>query len=172
LQAYGWADLAPALVGQPGGTLPWPEKPAAQAEAEEELLQRLVALNAERAAEEARGLVRWLRPEFQDPARRGAPAQPVATQDEMDLDDDAGTRVRPAVPPAVAAVRRPWPNTLPEQMRGVAGVLASAARPVGIGDIEAAFCGRGPWKRRLPQILQALEALGRARGVNGLWAAG
>ncbi|MCA9666160.1 MAG: class I SAM-dependent DNA methyltransferase, partial [Myxococcales bacterium] len=48
LQAYGWADLAPLLVGKPGGTLPWPEKPAAQAEAEEALLTRLVALNAER----------------------------------------------------------------------------------------------------------------------------
>jgi len=81
LQAYGWADLAPALVGKPGGTLPWPEKPAAQAEAEEELLQRLVALNAERAAEEARGLVRWLRPEFQDPARRGCATSGNAGRD-------------------------------------------------------------------------------------------
>jgi hypothetical protein len=58
LQAYGWSDLARALVGLPGGTLPWPEKPAAQAAAEEELLVRLVALNAERAAEEARGRTR------------------------------------------------------------------------------------------------------------------
>ena len=32
---------------------------------DEQILERLVALNAERAAEEARGLVRWLRPEFQ-----------------------------------------------------------------------------------------------------------
>lgn len=32
------------------------------------LLERLVALNAERAAEEKRGLIRWLRPEFQIPA--------------------------------------------------------------------------------------------------------
>jgi len=30
---------------------------------DEEILERLVALNAERAAEEQRGLVRWLRPE-------------------------------------------------------------------------------------------------------------
>lgn len=172
LQAYGWADLAPALVGQPGGTLPWPEKPAAQAEAEEELLLRLVALNAERAAEESRGLVRWLRPEYQDPARRGAPAPVAPTQDEMDLGDDAGTPAVPPAVPAAAAARRPWPATLPEQMRGVAGVLASAARPVALGAIEAAFTGRGPWKRRLPQILEALEALGRARGVDGLWTAG
>src|SRR5436309_1972762 len=39
---------------------------------DEAILERLVALNAERAAEEARGLVRWLRPEFQNP--QGKPA--------------------------------------------------------------------------------------------------
>ena len=41
-------------------------------EQERIILERLVALNAERAAEEARGHIRWLRPEFQDPARRAA----------------------------------------------------------------------------------------------------
>ena len=30
-----------------------------------EILERLVALNAERAAEEARGVIHWLRPEYQ-----------------------------------------------------------------------------------------------------------
>jgi hypothetical protein len=35
--------------------------------AEEELLTRLVALNRERAAEEKRGTVRWLRPDYQIP---------------------------------------------------------------------------------------------------------
>ena len=177
LQSYGWADLAPALVGQPGGTLPWPSKPAAQAAAEEELLVRLVALNAERAAEEARGTVRWLRPEFQDPARRGAAALPTATQDTLDLDgDDAPLlpKKKPgkAAKPAAAPPKRPWPNTLPEQMRGVAGVLTANARPIAIEVIESTFTGRGPWKRRIPQILDALAALGRARVVNGLWTLG
>ena len=176
LQAYGWSDLAPALVGQPGGTLPWPGKPAAQAVAEEELLLRLVALNAERAAEEARGTVRWLRPEFQDPARRGAPAMPAATQDEMELvtasSSPPAKQGRKTAPAATASVKRPWPNTLPEQMRGVAGVLTSTARPITIDVIESAFTGRGPWKRRIPQILEALAALGRARKVNGLWTLG
>ncbi|SEO50912.1 hypothetical protein SAMN04490369_11252 [Vreelandella aquamarina] len=41
--AYGWDDLAKALVGLPGATTPLPDKPAAQAEAEEELLMRLAA---------------------------------------------------------------------------------------------------------------------------------
>ena len=37
---------------------------------EEQILERLVALNAERAAEEARGIIRWLQPEY--PAAGGA----------------------------------------------------------------------------------------------------
>ena len=57
-------------------------------------------------------------------------------------------------------------------MRGVAGVLTSTARPIAIEVIKSAFTGRGPWKRRIPQILEALAALGRARIVNGLWTLG
>ncbi len=34
---------------------------------DEEILQRLVDLNHERAEEESRGIIRWLRPEFQNP---------------------------------------------------------------------------------------------------------
>lgn len=36
--AYGWEDLAKKLVGLPGATTPLPDKPEAQAKAEEELL--------------------------------------------------------------------------------------------------------------------------------------
>ena len=36
---------------------------------DEEILSRLVDLNAKRAAEEAQGVIRWLRPEFQKPVR-------------------------------------------------------------------------------------------------------
>jgi len=43
--AYGWPRPLPA----------------------EKILERLVVLNAERAAEERRGLVRWLRPAYQRP---------------------------------------------------------------------------------------------------------
>lgn len=34
---------------------------------DEQILERLVALNQERAEEEKRGIIRWLRPEFQNP---------------------------------------------------------------------------------------------------------
>ncbi len=49
---------------------------------DEEILERLVALNAERAAEEQRGLIRWLRPEFQNPSG-GKTIQP-----ELDIEPE------------------------------------------------------------------------------------
>ena len=69
-EAYGWADLIPALAGKPGATTPSPHKTPEQEAAEEELLSRLVALNRERAAEERRGVVRWLRPDYQNSETR------------------------------------------------------------------------------------------------------
>jgi hypothetical protein len=146
--AYGWSDLAAELVGKPGATTPLPDKPAAQAAAEEELLARLVRLNAERAAEEARGLVRWLRPEFQA-------AQAPATQTEI-IDEEA-----PAAPKPAPAKRAPWPSTLPEQIRLVADTVTQAARPLDLDQLADHFSGRGPWKKRLPEIVSSLEALGR-----------
>jgi hypothetical protein len=78
LAAYGWSDLGP---------VPWADE-AARAVWTEAVLERLVALNARRAAEEAAGTIRWLRPDFQDPARRAereaAAAQAVRTSaDEL-----------------------------------------------------------------------------------------
>ena len=173
LQAYGWSDLAPALVGRPGGTLPWPGKPAAQAQSEEELLLRLVALNAERAAEEARGEVRWLRPEFQDPARRAAtlaaaPAA-LAVQDEIEMIEMLAAPTAPTAP--TAAARRAWPVDLPAQMRAVADALTAAPAALDEAALAAGFTGRGGWKKRLPAILLTLEALGRARREGERWRA-
>lgn len=70
-EAYGWpADLA-----------------------DDEVLARLVALNKERAAEEARGLVRWLRPDYQIP-RFGS------TEQKAELDLVGGAVRAEAVAPA------------------------------------------------------------------------
>ena len=152
--AYGWSDLAAVLVGRPGATTPLPDKPADQAEAEEELLTRLVALNAERAAEEARGLVRWLRPEFQNPAQARAPVQA-----EIDIEPEETA----AAVVAISTQKRPWPTSLPDQVRAVAEVLAQAKQPLTVDDLAARFTGRGPWKKRLPQVMETLEAVGRLR---------
>ena len=147
LAAYGWND----------------------APSDETILERLVALNAERAAEEANGQVRWLRPAFQHPE------QPQPVQAEMGLSrpthseaaKEGGTS--PSPPPPTAKQRHPWPPTLPEQIAAVARVLAEARAPLAEADLAARFTGKGPWKRRLPQLLDTLVALGRARQTDGGW---
>ena len=107
--AYGWNDLAAELVGKPGATTPLPDKPAAQAQAEEELLSRLVKLNAERAAEEARGLVRWLRPEYQQKAAGLA----TAVQTEIETEEVGAV-------PTASAPKRAWPKDAPAQAKALA----------------------------------------------------
>lgn len=66
-----------------------------------------------------------------------------------------------------AVSRQPWPASLPEQVAAVARVLADAAAPLSEADLAAHFTGKGPWKKRLPQLLETLAALGRARVVDG-----
>jgi hypothetical protein len=81
LQAYGWSDLAPMLADHRAAASD------ARAAAVDTLLERLVALNARRAAEEAAGTVRWLRPEFQNPGAAGG------TPATMDVDTEADTPI-------------------------------------------------------------------------------
>jgi hypothetical protein len=158
LDAYGWSDLAPALVGAPGALTPLTDKPEALAQAEAELLERLVALNAARAAEEAQGQVRWLRPDFQ----AAGSVSPMQTEIEG-ADTEA-----PATPP-VPVARQPWPAELPQQIAAVAGVLAASAAPLDLAALAGHFTGKGPWKKRLPQLLDTLAALGRARCDDQRW---
>jgi hypothetical protein len=48
-------------------------------------------------------------------------------------------------------------------------VLAEARAPLSEADLVARFTGKGPWKKRLPQLLDTLVALGRARQSGGGW---
>lgn len=152
-EAYGWSDLAPALVGKPGATTPSPHKRPEQEAAEEELLTRLVALNRERAAEEARGLVRWLRPDYQIPKLGSKVARPEGQQVEAEL----------AIVERAGAPK--WPSDAFEQIRIVRDVLARAPAPALPDAIAAAFDGRTSAKRkaRVEQVLETLVATGAAR---------
>lgn len=147
--AYGWDDLAEKLVGKPGATTPLPDKPEAQAEAEEELLYRLVALNSERAAEEARGHIRWLRPEYQNPSAAVAPEQ-----SEADLGDTTDFESVPAV--AAATGKLNWPKQMREQVAAVRHALSQTPLPA---DALASQFKRSP-KVAVQAVLDALEELG------------
>jgi hypothetical protein len=152
LRAYGWDDLNDALVGRPGGTTPSRHKGPEQAAAEQELLSRLVALNQQRAAEERRGQVRWLRPEFQLPRLR---------HKLPDGDQLAAAYAEPAP----AAGQPAWPKDGMQQIRVVHDVLAAADGPVSPDQVARAFSGRLSPKRRqrVEQVLQTLAATGAAR---------
>ncbi|WP_312263580.1 class I SAM-dependent DNA methyltransferase, partial [Rivihabitans pingtungensis] len=143
LEAYGWQDLAGALLGQPGALTPLVDKPDALAEAEETLLARLAALNAERAREEQQGHVRWLRPDFQAPHASGQ-------QTELDTDADASNDA--AAPRPTPPQRQPWPSELPQQVAAVAQLLEHANAPMTLEQITACFTGKGKWKQRVPGI--------------------
>ena len=122
------------------------------------VLERLVALNAERAAEEARGIVRWLRPEFQNP--QATPTQQaIDTGPEEDPADD--------IVPTINIKPQPWPKDAVAQVRAVADALSASAVPLSLDEIAARFTARGPWKKRLPQLLDMLVAMGRAREDAG-----
>ena len=142
LQAYGWADL----------TLPADT---------DTLLVRLVDLNAKRAAEEAAGTVRWLRPEFQ---QAGQGEQAMMDTGAVDEGEDETVEPKPA---KVAVTQRPWPTGLTEQIKAVAEVLTDAGRSLDLEGLTGHFSGRGRWRDRLPTLLDTLVALGRARVVEG-----
>ena len=171
LDAYGWSDLAPLLRVAHGNDAPAAGQTREEAKRafDEAVLERLVALNAERAAEEARGIVRWLRPEFQNPAAK--PDSPMPAQDDLvAADDDDGQDAAAAV--AKLAKAAPWPKDPVAQVRAVADVLGASAVPLSTDDIASRFTARGPWKKRLPQLLEMLEAMGRARRTADTWSSG
>lgn len=173
LTAYGWSDLLEGLAQGPQTCTFEGEAPPDFEAARGELLTRLVGLNARRAAEEAQGRVRWLRPEFQDPVRRGTPHLAAGETSRSSTGRQADLIPEPQpLSVGAPAASQVWPATLPEQVRAVARVLEAGKTALALPAIEARFKGRGPWKRSLPRILETLEALGRARREGFAWRAG
>lgn len=114
---------------------------------DEEILERLVALNTERVAEERRGIIRWLRPEYQK--------REEMTQTGTDFDDQT----------AVAAIdtkeKKPnWPTTLPEQARAVQAALVTLATPATPEDVAQYFMRART--DRVTELLETLVSLGQS----------
>lgn len=151
--AYGWDDLAATLVGKPGATTPLPDKPEAQAEAEEELLRRLVELNTQRSVEEARGHIRWLRPEYQNPTPDTPLPSPLPQGERAQIEAVAASDIQPA---ATASGKLTWPKQMREQVAAVRDALAQGPLPT---DAIAGQFKRSP-KAAVQSVLEALEELG------------
>lgn len=114
------------------------------------LLERLVALNHERAEEEAQGLVRYLRPEYQNPEGTQQAALGVSTT--------------AAKKTGKKAAREPWPETLPERIQAVHRVLSGEDRPATAADIARRF--KRARTQQVQTMLDTLEALGHVRHTD------
>jgi hypothetical protein len=115
-----------------------------------EILERVAALNAERAKEEASGLIRWLRPEYQNP--KGAQAHQAAL---------AIQTLNPQ--PSTLSPRRklPWPKTLSERVKTVSAALAAVKQPVTAAEVAKAFARVKA--EDVGEILETLCTMGHAR---------
>ncbi len=129
-EAYGWQDLS----GKP------------TAEIDETILERLVALNAERAAEERNGHIRWLRPEYQ------APTQIQSTQIALPgIDVEPETVITPIE-------QQKWPTLPKAQLAAIRDLLRTSSGEWTVAQIANQFTGKNTQKK-LAAIGENLDQL-------------
>lgn len=121
---------------------------------DEKVVDSLVALNVERIAEEQRGLVRWVRPEFQNPEGTRRAAQVALLGGET-----------PAESEGPAASGRPWPKKLLERIAAVRAVVDEADTSLTVVEVAKAF--KGAKRAEVEEVLQGLAALGLAVSFTG-----
>ncbi|HRJ47367.1 MAG TPA: hypothetical protein PKY38_08400, partial [Opitutaceae bacterium] len=131
--AYGW---------------PWPLTDA-------EILERVVALNAQRAAEEARGHIRWLRPEYQQPLFAGTKQASLGLDDGPTPSKPKAKSLKPK-----AGAKAPWPKTIADRAKAVESALTAAEHPLTAKDLAKQFSRAN--ENDVQEILETLAALGRA----------
>ena len=114
---------------------------------DEQILEKLVKLNAERSEEERKGLIRWLRPEFQNPSGQKAATQTEMVDSEESEEDTAATTAAKA-----------WPKKLPEQIAAVRDLLLGQASAWTAKQVAKQF--KGTKLKELGLVLESLTALG------------
>ncbi|MGD0191401.1 MAG: DNA methyltransferase [Rhizomicrobium sp.] len=124
---------------------------------DEEILGRLVALNNERAVEEAKGKVRWLRPDYQIP-RFGKDKQKV----ELDL---TGGEMRIAAPSA--GPKGAFPSDDIAQTASVMAVLANASGGLDALAIAGTFKQGRRVTTKVASVLSALARMGFIDSPDG-----
>lgn len=123
----------------------WPEDLS-----DEDILFRLIDLNAARAAEERHGIIRWLRPDYQ---KTGSTQTGLAVESAPD-------EAKPA-----KAIRVPWPTALPDRVRTVRDTLHQLRAPAPPKTLAKSF--QGASVREIEAILDTLVALGQAEKIAG-----
>jgi hypothetical protein len=117
---------------------------------DEQILEKVVALNKERADEEKRGTIRWLRPDFQNPAGKANGAMTQVTLKEDDHHDE------PPAETATAAVA--WPKKMANQIQVVRDLVTRSSDEIAATDVARAF--KGAKAKDVEEVLESLTALG------------
>jgi hypothetical protein len=125
---------------------------------DDEILARLVALNKERVEEEKRGLVRWLRPDYQIP-RFAEGVDKQAAKEE-------GAQVAAEL---IAAVEQKpsFPSGAVEQTAAVFAALAAARGPLDAKGLAAQFKRTKTTEKRVADVLASLARLGYVTSEDG-----
>ncbi len=112
-----------------------------------------VALNHERAEEEKRGLVRWLRPEFQNP-------EGARTATQVSLVEAGLETAEPAkAAKGKKAAKIPWPKDLPARVVAVRDLLAELGEATA-DEVPRRF--KGVQAEQAEKLLESLAAVGVA----------
>jgi hypothetical protein len=127
---------------------------------DEQILENLVALNRERAAEEKRGHVRWLRPDYQIP-RFGKKLDRQAAKEE-----DA-QMLAPLDLPEVAGRKTSFPTDAVAQTAAVFAALASATAPLDAAAIAAGYRKTKNLEATIAGVLNSLARLGHVASRAG-----
>jgi hypothetical protein len=115
---------------------------------DEAILERLVALNADRAAEERNGLIRWLRPEYQAPDR-------IEVQQAI---EGMGETEAEAI--VIPTEQQPFPKNLKAQLAAIRDLLRTQGGEWTAAQVTAHFKGANRKAQTIHDCLESLEDLG------------
>ena len=102
--------------------------------------------------EEASGLIRWLRPEYQNPGG--------AQSHQTSLAVDTGDETSPGKELAKKGGKLLWPKTLSDRVKAVTKILSQTTEPVTPDTIAARFTNAR--RAAVAEILETLVTMGRA----------
>ena len=127
---------------------------------DEQILEKLVALNHERAAEERRGHVRWLRPDYQIPRFGEKLDKQAAKEEDAQIVADLGL-------PEPGARKPSFPTDAVAQTAAVFAALASARGPIDAGAIASGFRKTKNLEQTVEDVLGSLSRLGHVSTRDG-----
>lgn len=128
---------------------------------DQDVLLRLVALNQSRAAEERRGMVRWLRPDYQIP-RFGSTSEKAQIEAELVGGASAGMTEEKK-----SAGKAQFPADPREQTAAVFAALLQSPAPLSSRQIAAGFRQGQKAERKIALTLSALARLGHLSSPDG-----